>query len=150
MSVNSGNENGGNNSFVKVVIACVAAFMFFSVWQFSSWFGIDMPTGGEIIIGWIVTTVLAGAILRFGNKYKQIRFKKTWPIILALFWLFFWPALNFWSSKAGPGSVMSHDSSLELTSLNTQWFSTWYTKLGGLVIIAAIWGFVKIFFSRKE
>ena len=116
-----------DDSLAFIIIFIFAGLCLYIGWLFSQTFGLDMETSGRVILRLLVLAVLFGASLYCGSSYSWDMFKlgNTWPILLGVFWMSWWPALDYWAAKEiqslfGPNS-------------STIWWAAWYTKFGGLV-----------------
>ncbi len=130
----------GDNSWIMVVIGAVVALFAYLVWQFSTLFGLDMGTGVTVFFRLLMLVAIVGAAWWFSNGYDIIRLGNIWPIVLALFWVCWWPALDYWSTgtglrfsapaygRASPGPI----------SVDAVWWAAWYTKWGILVAILGL------------
>ncbi|HMW86491.1 MULTISPECIES: hypothetical protein [Betaproteobacteria] len=130
-------SNRSDDSWVGVVILVLAGLCAYGVWQFSNTFGLDMATGFSVIGRLVVFAVLAGAALYSSNSYSwdMFRLGNTWPLLLGVFWVCWWPALDFWAAKEIPSFMNPESASV--------WWDAWYTKWGGLVGIVGIGYLVK-------
>jgi hypothetical protein len=72
---------------------------------------------------------LSGLSLRFGHEIEIISFGTVWPILLATFWIVWWPPLDYWAAKEFSSFMRMEDKEL--------WWNAWYTKWG---VLAAILG----------
>ncbi|MDG5823618.1 hypothetical protein MRX58_08695 [Xylella fastidiosa subsp. pauca] len=79
---------------------------------------------GAIIVAALFILFIVSLI--FGGDREIIHIRKIWPILLALAWACFWPALNYWSSQTLFGRF------------DTPWWATWYTKGGVLFAIIGL------------
>lgn len=113
-----------------VIGVALAAFI---VWKFSPYLGLDMATGGLVLARLAVLVVLTGLCWRLADDFPRLRPGAVWPILLALLWLCWWPALDFWAVKALPASLLREG--------DFPWWASWYTKWGVLAGIAA-WGYL--------
>jgi hypothetical protein len=113
-----------------VIGVALAAFI---VWKFSPYLGLDMATGGLVLARLAVLVVLTGLCWRLADDFPRLRPGAVWPILLALLWLCWWPALDFWAVKALPVSLLREG--------DFPWWASWYTKWGVLAGIAA-WGYL--------
>lgn len=102
----------------------VGIFVFVGVTSmFSSFFGFDMRTGAWVLGGMIVCSGILGLSvwgwLYDNHNTSLVHPGNIWPILLAMLWGCWWPALDFWASRTiGPFS--SH----------TIWWAAWYTEYG--------------------
>lgn len=139
----------GDTSWVTIVIGAVVALFIYLLWQFSTFFGLDMDTGASVFIRLLMFVAFVGASWWLGNDYEIIRLSNIWPIVLALFWACWWPALDYWS--AGTGLRFSAPaygrSSPGPISVDTVWWAAWYTKWGILVAILGLGYFWKRVFQ---
>ena len=121
-----------DDSWVGAAFLLLAGFLMLGVWQFSKLFGLDMATGFSVIFRLLVLATLCGISLYFWTTGTWDRFgiNNTWPILVGLFWVCLWPALNYNAMNSVP-SFMNPDS----VSI---WWGTWYGQWGGLVVIIGI------------
>ncbi|VWC46165.1 hypothetical protein BAR24066_07381 [Burkholderia arboris] len=128
-----------DDSWIIFVIGGIVALFAYLVWQFSTLFGLDMSTGASVFFRLLFLAALVGGAWWFGNDFDIIKLSNIWPIVLALFWACWWPALDYWSSQTGVRfSALAYDqSSPSLMDSDTVWWAAWYTKGG---IFAAILG----------
>lgn len=122
-------NNNNDDSWILLVIGAIVAAIAFVVWQFSTFFGLDISTGGAVFGRLVALVVVAGAAWKFGEDFDPIRLGNIWPILLALLWCCWWPALDFWASQQRPSFFNSDEVSI--------WWAAWYTKWG---VFAAILG----------
>ena len=120
-----------------VICVALAAFI---VWKFSPYLGLDMFTGGLVLARLAVLVLLAGLSWKVANDFPLLGPGTVWPLLLALLWLCWWPALDFWAAK-GLSPFPVHEDELP-------WWDAWYTKWGALVGIAACGYLVKKVFHR--
>ncbi|AIC13901.1 hypothetical protein [Xylella fastidiosa] len=110
-------NRNSNNSGAWVILLLIGALIL-PVWGFSALLGLDMQSGGSFLLGLIIVGALFIVSSFFRGVGEIIHLRKIWPIILALAWACFWPALNYWSSQTFFGHF------------DTPWWATWYTKGG--------------------
>ncbi|MEI7429270.1 MAG: hypothetical protein WCL27_02365 [Betaproteobacteria bacterium] len=119
-----------DNDAAVVAMICVGVIAFV-VWQFSTMFGLDMATGFSVLVrlGGFVLLVMGCFWLR--DSY-EVTFGQLWPILLAIFWVCWWPALDHWATKDIP-SFASYEFGQTIL-----WWNSMYTKLGvlfGLIVL---------------
>ncbi|HHW4675291.1 MAG TPA: hypothetical protein ACQGQW_08935 [Xylella fastidiosa subsp. pauca] len=83
----------------------------------------DTQSGRKVLLFFFLVIILSIALF-FLDGWETIF--STWPILLALAWACFWPALNYWSSQTLFGRF------------DTPWWATWYTKGGVLFAIIGL------------
>jgi hypothetical protein len=110
-----------DDSWIILVIGSVVAIAAYIVWQFSTFFGLDMSSGGAVFLRLVLLVVLAGLCWKFGDDFELMGM--IWPILLALLWSCWWPALDFWASKE-ISMVFRHEDAPII------WWDAWYTKWG--------------------
>ncbi len=115
------NRNHNSDAVLFIIIA-IAAFIGFICWKFSQAMGLDIETGAKLFLGLIVVGGITTALLYFGL------FNAFWPVVLAVLWLFFWPALDYWSTEKVPYFALN-------PHIEKAWWAAWYTKAGGLIIL---------------
>lgn len=120
-------NNSSNDSAILLAIATVGGFAFI-VWQFSTFVGLDMSSGGAVFLRLVVLVAMVVASWKFGDDFDPIRLGNIWPVLLAGLWCCWWPALDFWASQQRPAFFS--------TDVATIWWAAWYTKwLGAAAII---------------
>ena len=122
-------NHNNDDSWIFLVIGAIVAAIAFVVWQFSTFFGLDISTGGAVFGRLVALVVVTGAAWKFGEDFDQIRLGNIWPILLALLWCCWWPALDFWAIQQRPSFFNPEEVSI--------WWAAWYTKWG---VFAAILG----------
>jgi hypothetical protein len=126
-------RNNNDDSWIILVIGGVVAIAAYVIWQFSTFFNLDISSGASVfgrLIGWVV---LAGASWKFGDDIEQIRPGAIWPILLASFWACWWPALAHWASQVFPFS----------SEVEAIWWNAWYFKWGVFVAILGLGYLIK-------
>lgn len=116
------NNSRSDDSWILLAIGSVVAIIAYIIWQFSTFFGLDMSSGASVFGRLVVLFILVGVSWKFGDDFEPIRFGNIWPILLALLWSCCWPALDFWASKQFPSFLNSEEVSI--------WWDAWYTKWG--------------------
>lgn len=120
-------NNNNDDSWILLVIGAIVAAIAFVVWQFATFFGLDMSTGGAVFARLVALVVITGVSWKFGEAFSPIHLRNIWPILVALLWCCWWPALDFWASQQHPSFFNPEEVSV--------WWAAWYTKLGVLVVI---------------
>ena len=123
------NNSRSDDSWILLAIGGVVAVVAYIVWQFSTFLGLDMSSGASVFGRLVALVILAGVSWKFGDDFEPIRPGNIWPILLALLWSCWWPALDFWASKQFPSFFNSDEVSI--------WWDAWYTKWS---VFAAIIG----------
>lgn len=126
-------SRNNDNSFWGWVLVGVVAVIVYTIWQFSTYFGLDMHTGFTVFGSMAVIGVLV--FLSLYCDYDILRLGNTWPLLLAALFMSWWPALDFWASKDIPSFLDPESVSI--------WWDTWYFKWGTLVSIAGAGYFLK-------
>lgn len=96
------------------------------VWQFSELARLDMNTGAAVLSGFLVVSLATAFCWKFGDDFPVLRLGNVWPVLLGALWMCWWPALDFWATKAYPDFYRPS---------SVVWWSAWYTKLGGLLLL---------------
>lgn len=122
-------NNSSNDSAMLLAIAAVGGLAFI-VWQFSTFFGLDMPSGGAVFLRLLILVGLVAASWKFGDDYELIGLGNVWPILLAGLWCSWWPGLDYWASQQRPAFFGS--------DVATIWWAAWYTKWFGFVGIIGL------------
>jgi len=123
-------RNNDDGIFVLLGILAIVGILAFVVWKFSSFFGFDMSTGGAVLIRLVCLAVLIGLCWKFGDDFEPIRLGNTWPILLAVLWFCWWPALDYWASQQRPAFFTQEEVNI--------WWAAWYTKAGGFFGITGL------------
>ena len=94
----SSKENGDSLAAISLLLLLFFAYL---VWEFKKFFGLDIPTSLKVIFGIVIFSVLLGASLYCSNSYSWDLFgiNNTWPLLLIIFYISWWPAFNFWAAK---------------------------------------------------
>ncbi|MFS2033533.1 hypothetical protein ACEN8I_05850 [Polaromonas sp. CT11-55] len=122
-----------------LLFVAVVALAVFVVWKFAAYLGLDMAVAGPVLARLAVLVVLTGLSWRLASDIPPLGPKAVWPFLLALLWLCWWPALDFWAAKELASS--SYEETLP-------WWAAWYTKWGLLVGLVALGYLVKKAFGR--
>ncbi|RWA37726.1 hypothetical protein XfCFBP8078_05675 [Xylella fastidiosa subsp. multiplex] len=121
------NRNSNDSGAVVIgVIVLISLAIWGAIWGFSTLLGLDTDIGAPVFLRLLIVIGLFFVSLIFGRDWEIIHFRKIWPILLALAWTCFWPALNYWSSQ----TLFGH--------FDTPWWATWYTKGGVLFAIIGL------------
>lgn len=120
-----------------VVGVALAAFV---AWKFSNYLGLDAATGGLVLARLAVLAVVTGLSWKVADDFPPLGLRAVWPLLLSLFWLCCWPALDFWALKDMP--------SVPVLEEMLPWWDTAYAKWGLLAGVAALGYLVKKTFDR--
>lgn len=118
-----------NDSWAPAAAAGLVGLIAFTVWTFATTFGLDLRTGAAVFGRLTALAVAVCVCWKFGDDFDLLHLSVAWPVLLGLFWACWWPALDFWAASEYPAFLQRED-------LGT-WWSAWYTKFGGLVILIA-------------
>jgi hypothetical protein len=102
-----------------------------AVWTFSQFFGLDMRTGSIVLLRLLLAAVIVGC-WKFGDDAPFLHPGKSWPLLLAIFIVCWWPALDVWARHQSPRLWASEEVEL--------WWNAWYTELA--VLLAGLAGYV--------
>lgn len=107
--------------FIAVAIAIIA----FLVWRFSKALGVDMNTGGGILISLAasISLILSG---HFNNGFGFFTVRGIWPVALAVAFAGLWPAMDVWAAPDAP--LWAYEPS-------SVWWVSWWAKLSGVILI---------------
>jgi hypothetical protein len=121
---------------LAVGVLAVAALCALGIWRFSQAFGLDMSTGFSVVVRLLAVAVAAGLALYASSSYSfdMFRLGNTWPILLAMLWVAWWPALDYWAAQEVPTFLR------DTTSV---WWDAWYTKAGGIICIVGLGYLIK-------
>lgn len=123
-------NNNNDDSAIFLAICAVVGGIAFVVWQFSTFFGLDMSSGGSVFLRLFLLVALVGASWKFGDDFDPIRLGNVWPILLAGLWCSWWPALDYWASQQRPAFLGA--------DVATVWWAAWYTKWLGFIAIIGL------------
>lgn len=124
------NNSRGDDRWTILVIGGVVAIVAYIIWRFSTFFGLDMNSGTAVFGRLVTLVVLVGASWKFGDDFELISLENTWPVLLALLWSCWWPALEFWASN--PSLPFKSEE------VPTIWWNAWYTEWAVFVAIIAL------------
>lgn len=117
------NNNDDAILFILLVILGVGAY---GVWQFSTYFGLDMPTGFSVLLRLGGVAIATGLFI----KVLDMSLKNTWPLILAGLFMAWWPGIDYWSTHL---PSMPDASMVEYGVVAQVWWSTGWFKVLGLI-----------------
>jgi len=126
------------DSWILFVVG--VALLAFITWKFSAYLGLDMATGGLVLARLAVLVVVTGLCWKLADDYPPLGPRAVWPLLLALLWLCWWPALDFWAAKDLPPALFHEET--------PPWWAAWYTKWGVLLGIAGLGYVLKKVFGR--
>lgn len=119
------NHQNNNSDMLMFLFIFIAIGIGVLTWKVSDAFNLDLATGSKIVMGLLMVLVLTIASIYTGF------FSKTYPILLGLFWVVCWPALDYWAAS-GPNSFDF------LLDRKTPWWAAWYIKAGVLIGLVGI------------
>jgi hypothetical protein len=128
-----------DSSWIGPLVIVLTALGLGAVWMFSRFFGLDMATGFGVLLRLLLLAVVACGCWKFGDDVPVIHPGKSWPLLLALFIVCWWPALDVWARHQSPRLWADEQVTL--------WWNAWYTKLA--VLVAGVAGYV-VNLSREE
>lgn len=102
-----------------------------AVLAFSKFFGLDPGTGGAVLLSLLLWMGVTVGCWKFGDDVPFIHPRKSWPLLLALLVVCWWPALDVWARHQSPRLWADEEVTL--------WWNAWYTKLA--VILAGLGGY---------
>ena len=105
------------------------AAMFAALWLFST-LGLGMYAGVMVLGGMALVLGLALLAWRFGAATPFTRLSVVWPLLLALLWICWWPALDYWAVKELP--------SFARTGHALPWWDTSAAKWGGALLMLGL------------
>ena len=107
---------------ILLIILAPAAVVAYCVWKFSQFFGLDFATGGAVCVRLFLLAVATAACWKASESMDELRLGNIWPVLLALLWVCWWPALNYYAAKDSVILFEYEDGGV--------WWSAWYTKWG--------------------
>jgi hypothetical protein len=126
------NSNADPVFFLIVVVVAAIAF---GIYQLAGAMGLDFKTMFGVLLMSATVLAVAGACLYFGRDAEFLHISETWPLLLALEYMAWWPAMNIWA--AGP--LRSYMPDL----YPAVWWNAWYTRAGVLALCIGVWLFLR-------
>ncbi|CAN7585175.1 hypothetical protein [Polaromonas sp. LjRoot131] len=118
----------GEDRWILFVIG--VAFATFLACKFSRYFGLSRDVAGVVFSWMAVLAVVTRLCSTLKGDFPRLRPSKTWPFLLALLWMCWWPALDFWAGQSmapSPGQAQA-----------LPWWGPWYARWGVLAGIVAL------------
>jgi len=119
-------NNNNDDSAIFLAICAVVGGIAVVVWKFSTFFGLDMSSGGAVFLRLLILVGLVVASWKFGDDFEPIGLGYVWPILLAGLWCSWWPALDYWA-------IQQQRQVFSGSDVATIWWAAWYTKWFGFV-----------------
>lgn len=126
------NSNADPVFFLIVAVVVAVAF---GIYQLGAVLGLDFKTMLGVLLLSATVVALAGGCLYFGRDAEFVHISETWPLLLALEYMAWWPAMNVWA--AGPLSSYMPDL------YPAVWWNSWYTRVGVLAVCIGAWFFLR-------
>jgi hypothetical protein len=129
----SSNKDGdmssqNNDGQVFLAFAMVVVLVLgFCILKFSEALGLDFMTGGKVLGGLVMATVLLGVC--WWQAGFGFGLRGTWPICAGVAWMALWPALNVWGVVIP--AMRGYEPELA-------WWAMWYTKVLGLAAVVGL------------
>lgn len=128
----------GEDRWILFVVGIASAA--FLACKFSGYFGLNRDVAG-VVFSWLaVLAVLTRLCSALKGDLPRLRPGKTWPVLMGLLWMCWWPALDFWvgqNAASSPGHAQA-----------VPWWATGYAKWGGLAGMVALGYLARKTFSR--
>ena len=147
-------SNRNNSGLGLLAVFAVTAVAALALWKAAGFMGLPFATTAQVIL----TSAVAIGIYAFAiyaskkeewNLPMRILLWPTVPLLVALLWFLWWPALDQWSMQAlNHGPVQSADLFVAEEFGGPKWYAHWGTKLGGIVLCLSAY-FPK-FWNRDE
>lgn len=118
--------NDEENRIARGIGIAIAVSVLF-VWMLSSTSGLNVTASGSVLSRLIVLLVISGLSWMLGDDSPLVGLRNLFPILFALLWWCWWPALDLWTSK--DPSVLFHYEDVSV------WRGAWYTKWSGFAFI---------------
>jgi hypothetical protein len=128
----------GEDRWILFVIGVASAA--FLACKFSVYFRLSRDVAGVVFSWMAVLAVLTRLCSTLKGDFPRLRPRKIWPILLALLWMCWWPALDFWAGQSMAPSP-GHAPVLP-------WWATGYAKWGGLAGILTLGHLARKTFGR--
>lgn len=96
-------------------------------WMLSATSGLNVPASGAVLARLVTLVVVTGLCWMLGGASPLIGLRSLSPILYALLWWCWWPALDLWTSKEL--FVLFHYEDISV------WRGAWYTKWGGFAFV---------------
>ncbi|WP_066338963.1 hypothetical protein [Azohydromonas lata] len=125
------NTRSSNADPVLFLIVAVVVAAAFGIYQLASTLGLDFKTMLGVLLLSATVVALAGLCVYFGRDAEFVHISETWPLLLALEYMAWWPAMNVWA--AGPLSAYMPDF------YPVVWWNAWYTRAGVLAVCIGAW-----------
>ncbi len=122
-------RSSSDDSWIVWVVIAILGVGAYVVWQFSTFFGLDINTGGSVLLRMVGLAGLIAGSWKLGDDIDLFRLGNVWPILLGLLWGCWWPALDYWAAQQMP-SFLQEEA--------TVWWDAWYTQWGVLVAIIGV------------
>lgn len=118
-----------SDSWVPAAAAAIVGLIAYMVWTFANAFGLDFRTGASVLGRLTALAVVLAVCWRFGEDFELLHLGNAWPVLLALFWACWWPALDYWAASEHPTFFEPEDVGV--------WWSAWYSKFSGAILLIA-------------
>ena len=135
-----GRNDSSENIFIMGLVA-VAAVIGLIVWKFSTTFGLDMATGGKVLLYMLLLTGITAALL----KLDVVELDILLPFVIATLWCCWWPALDYWAAQQSPFPLDTYPD----FEAAQPWWAAWYTKLGGVLLVLGIGYGIRAWFRGR-
>lgn len=132
------NKIDGEDNWILFVIG--AAFAVFVACKFSGYFGLSREVAGSVF-SWIAVLIVLGRLsMAVKGDFPRLRPENTWPILMGLIWVCWWPAMDYRVAHS-----MAQSGGL---AQDFPWWVTRYAKWGGLVGIVTLGYLARKLFRR--
>ena len=126
--------------FGAVGIAVVAV-----LWKAAAAMGLPFATTARVLLTSAFAVGIYGFVLYASKKEEwdipvRVSLVPTLPLLLAVLWFLWWPALDQWSNQAlNHGPVDTPSLFFPEEYGGPKWYGTWYAKLGGILLCLSMY-----------
>lgn len=124
-------SNNNDSGWIVIVGAILFGLGALAVWKFSTFFGLDMATGWNVLVRLAVVLGLVVVAVQFFDA----EIADIWPLGVAGVWIAWWPALDYWALQTGIFPAWDGFNGQEASGV---WWSAGYTKWGVALAVLAI------------
>ncbi|QRR07706.1 hypothetical protein FPJ27_15755 [Burkholderia sp. MS455] len=128
-------------TFIVLVIAGL-------MWKFSAALGVDFLAAVSIFLRVSALAISVAVACWVFGRLNISCIKYIGPIALALFWVCWWPALDFWATQSDVFRALGSTSS-DFNSSNSIWWDAWYVKGGVFFALLGTGYSVRWLFRRR-
>jgi hypothetical protein len=135
-------SNQNDQSLIPVAAIVAGIIILATLWKASVILNLDIRTAAQVLLLTLFVVLLYLSALYASSREDwdipiRISFWSTLPIVCALVWCIWWPALDYWSLHAStlPEPTADSFAMAPPDQQSTQWFAKWYSKAAGIILI---------------